>query len=150
MSDEHTFKLVPLIAGTVVVVAILITLAVVISRDSKQVDEEEVNARIQPVAKVELATAGATSGSRSGEQIVQAVCGACHMTGAVGAPKIGDSAAWGPRIALGLDGLLKSALAGKNAMPPRGGSDATDTELARAIVYMANKSGASFKEPKAP
>jgi cytochrome c5 len=46
--------------------------------------------------------------------------------------------------------MLKSAQAGKNAMPPRGGSDATDTELARAIVYMANKSGAKFKEPKAP
>ncbi|MFY9329239.1 MAG: c-type cytochrome [Georgfuchsia sp.] len=150
MSDEQKFKLVPLIAGTGIIVAILITLAVVIGRDSKQVDEEEVNMRIQPVAKVELAVANTSSGSRSGEQIVQTACAACHMTGAIGAPKIGDSADWGPRIAVGLDGLLKSAVAGKNAMPPRGGSDATDTELARAIVYMANKSGASFKEPDSP
>jgi cytochrome c5 len=48
-----------------------------------------------------------------------------------------------------LDALVKSATAGKNAMPPRGGSDASDEELARAIVYMANKSGADFKEPAA-
>ncbi len=150
MSDERKFNLVPLIVGTGVGIAIIITLAVVIGHDSKQVDEEEVNARIQPVAKVEIAAVGADAGTRSGEQLVQEVCAACHLTGAIGSPKIGDSAAWSPRIAKGLDGLLKMALAGKNAMPPRGGSNATDTELARAIVYMANKSGANFKEPKAP
>jgi cytochrome c5 len=42
---------------------------------------------------------------------------------------------------------VKSAIAGKNAMPARGGSDANDVELTRAIVYMANKAGAGFKEP---
>lgn len=148
MSGEHKLNFVPLIVGTVVGVAIIITLAVVIGHDSKRVDEEEVNARIQPVAKVEIAAAGAVAGNRTGEQLVQSTCFACHGTGAAGAPKIGDKSAWGPRIAKGLDGLLKSAMAGKNAMPPRGGSDATDTELARAIVYMANKAGAGFKEPK--
>ena len=150
MSDEHKFNPVPLIVGTVVGVATIITLAVVIGHGSKRLDEEEVNARIQPVAKVEIAAADTAAGARSGEQLVQEACGACHLSGAAGAPKIGDSSAWGPRIARGLDGLLKSALAGKNAMPPRGGSNATDTELARAIVYMANKSGAKFKEPTAP
>ncbi|MDP2133158.1 MAG: c-type cytochrome [Sulfuritalea sp.] len=113
-------------------------------------DEESANQRIAPVARVELAAAApVAAGDRSGEQIYKAICGACHDAGVAGAPKTGDKAAWAPRIALGLDGLLKSAIAGKNAMPPRGGSDANDVELARSIVYVANKSGASFKEPAA-
>lgn len=123
--------------------------AVLAMGDRPKVDEEAVAARIQPVARVELAAAaaGGAKASRSGEEIVKGACFACHGTGAAGAPKIGDKAAWGPRLAKGLDGLLKSAMAGKNAMPPKGGSDANDIELARAIVYMANQSGASFKEP---
>jgi cytochrome c5 len=114
-------------------------------------DEEAAGKRIAPVARVELAApaAGAAAGTRSGEQIYKAICGACHDAGVANAPKFGDKAAWAPRIALGLDGLMKSAIAGKNAMPPRGGSDANDVELARAIVYIANKAGGTFKEPAA-
>lgn len=113
-------------------------------------DEEAANKRIAPVARVELAAAApAATGERSGEQIYKIICGACHDAGVAGAPKTGDKAAWAPRNALGLDALLKSAIAGKNAMPPRGGSDANDVELASAIVYIANKSGASFKDPAA-
>jgi cytochrome c5 len=116
-----------------------------------KVNDEGTNTRIAPVARVQLAAASAAAGKsdRSGEQLYKAACSACHETGAAGSPKLGDKAAWAPRISLGLDGLLKSAIAGKNAMPPKGGSDANDTELARAIVYMANKAGASFKEPAA-
>lgn len=112
-------------------------------------DDEAANSRIAPVARVELAAAaaGAAAGNRSGEQIYKASCAACHDTGVANAPKLGDKAAWAPRIALKLDGLLKSAIAGKNAMPPKGGSDANDVELTRAIAYMANKAGAGFKEP---
>jgi cytochrome c5 len=112
-------------------------------------DDEAANSRIAPVARVELAApaAGGAAGERSGEQLYKSVCGACHDAGVANAPKLGDKAAWAPRIALKLDGLVKSAIAGKNAMPPKGGSDANDAELTRAIVYMANKSGASFKEP---
>jgi len=109
-------------------------------------DDEAANARIQPVAKIELAAAApkAAAGSRSGEDLYKGVCGACHEAGVAGAPKTGDKAAWAPRLGLGLDGLTKSAIKGKNAMPPKGGSDATDAELARAIAFMANKSGANF------
>lgn len=115
-------------------------------------DEEAVNARIQPVAKVRLGAAGpadASKGNRSGEEIYQAFCTACHATGAAGAPKSGNKADWAPRIGVGLEVLTKTSIAGKGAMPPRGGSDATDEELVRAIVYMANKAGANFKEPAA-
>jgi cytochrome c5 len=119
----------------------------------KDADDEALNARIQPVAKVKLAPGqaggGAKAGGRSGEELYKAVCGACHDSGVAGAPKMGDKAAWAPRLGVGLDVLAKTAKAGKNAMPPNGGSDATEEELARAIVFMANKSGANFKEPAA-
>jgi len=137
-------------------------------------DDEAVAARIKPVAHVEFASDGnagssadskpvaqadkkpesnkvagntAAAGGRSGEEIVKASCSACHQSGVAGAPKIGDKAAWAPRLVQGLDGLVKSATAGKNAMPPRGASNASEIELTRAIIYMTNKSGASFKEP---
>jgi len=115
-------------------------------------DDEAAAARITPVAKLEMASApkaAAGGAGRSGEELYKAVCTACHDTGAAGAPKMGDKAAWAPRIGVGLDVLVKSAIVGKNAMPPKGGSDANDVELARAVVFMANKSGASFKEPAA-
>jgi len=116
-------------------------------------DEEAANARIQPVAKIKLAPpadAGAAAGNRSGEALYKAICGACHEAGVAGAPKTGDKAAWGPRIGVGLDVLTKTVIAGKNAMPPKGGAaDATEEEIVRAVVFMANKSGASFKEPAA-
>lgn len=130
-----------------------VLLAISIARmaqGSKSLDPEAVNQRIAPVAAVKMAAPVAAGGaSRSGEQIYKATCSACHDTGAANAPKLGDKAAWAPRIALGLDGLLKSATAGKNAMPPKGGSDASETELASTIVFMANKAGANFKEPAA-
>lgn len=113
-------------------------------------NEEAINSRIAPVARVELAAAStAAAGERSGEQLYKSICSACHDAGVADAPKLGDKGAWAPRLALGLDGLLKSATTGKNAMPPKGGSDANDTELARAIVYIANKSGGNLKEPAA-
>jgi len=112
--------------------------------------DEELAARLtQPVAQVVLAAAPAAApGSRKGEAIYAAVCGACHESGAAGAPKTGDKGAWGPRLALGFDGLVKSAAAGKNAMPPKGGAaDLTDDELKRAVAFLANKAGAGFKAP---
>ena len=130
--------------------ALLLSVSVFAMGGRPKGDDESANKRIAPVARVELAAAApAAAGSRSGEQLYKAICGACHEAGVADAPKTGDKAAWAPRIALGLDGLMKSAIVGKNAMPPRGGSDANDVELARAIVYIANKSGGSLKEPAA-
>ncbi|MBA3033699.1 MAG: c-type cytochrome [Gammaproteobacteria bacterium] len=126
-------------------------LASAMGSQPKEKDFEAANARILPLAKVKLAppaaATGAAKGSRSGEELYKAVCGACHETGVAGAPKTGDQAAWGPRIGPGLATLTKTSITGKGAMPPRGGSDATDEELARAIAFMANKAGANFKAP---
>jgi cytochrome c5 len=114
--------------------------------------EAAVAERIKPVAEVNLASAGGgATQQKSGEQVVQAVCSACHGSGALGSPKIGDSSAWGPRIAQGYEALVKHAIQGVRMMPARGGSaELTDHEVAVAVAYMANKSGASFKEPAAP
>jgi cytochrome c5 len=134
----------PLVLASALILAAPLALAM---GGRPKVDEEAANTRIQPVAKVELAAAApkAAAGSRTGEELYKGACGACHDTGAAGAPKTGDNGAWAPRIKLGLDGLTKSAIAGKGAMPPKGGvGDATDAELARAIAVMANKSGANF------
>ncbi len=129
--------------------AVLVSAGTIAFAASK--DDEAASKRIAPVARVEMAApaAGAAAGSRSGEQIYKAVCGACHEAGVAGAPKLGDNAAWAPRIKTGLDGMMKVAIVGKGGMPPRGASDANDAELARAIVFMANKSGGSLKEPAA-
>ena len=133
--------------GSVVFVVAMISIANT-AKGTKPVDPEAANLRIAPVATLKIAAPVAAGGAaRSGEQIYQAACAACHDAGVAGAPKLGDKGAWAPRLALGLDGLLKSAIAGKNAMPPKGGSDANDTELAAAIVFVANKSGGKFKEP---
>lgn len=133
--------------GSIAFVLLAISIARAV-QGNKPLDPETVNLRIAPVAAVKLAAPVAAGGAlRSGEQIYKASCAACHDTGVADSPKLGDKAAWAPRIARGLDGLLKSAIAGKNAMPPKGGSDANDTELASTIAYLANKSGANFKEP---
>lgn len=106
--------------------------------------------RIQPVASVEVKDESDVASLKNGEQVYTAQCSACHATGLAGAPKFGDAAAWAARIAQGYDTLLTSALKGKGAMGPQGGGDFSDYEIARAVVHMANKGGASFPEPKAP
>ena len=104
--------------------------------------------RIQKVGMVEIRDANRAL--KSGEEVFKAQCTACHAAGVAGAPKVGDAAAWGPRIKTGLEALVNSALKGKGAMGAQGGGDFDDTEIARAVVYMANAGGAKFAEPQRP
>ena len=110
----------------------------------------QVEASIKPVAQ--LAEAVVETGphvDKGGEEVVKAVCSACHAVGALGSPKIGDKSAWGPRIAQGYDTLVKHAIAGIRAMPARGGNpELSDGEVANAVAYMANQGGSSFKAAK--
>ena len=76
------------------------------------------------------------AGADTGKALYDKSCVACHAAGVAGAPKLGDKAAWAPRIAKGEDALLKSSIDGLNAMPPRAASNATDSELKAAIDYM--------------
>lgn len=92
------------------------------------------------VAKAEPAQAAA-GGQDTGSSVYAALCQACHMTGAAGAPVTGNSAAWGPRIAQGMDVLYASAIKGKNAMPPKGGNPAlSDADVKAAVDFMVKQS----------
>ena len=96
---------------------------------------------------------------RSGKQVVDGVCAACHISGAPGAanldaslvkaaPKVGDKVAWSKRASQGLTSLTEHALKGIRNMPAHGGSAGTsDTEIVRAIVHMVNQSGGKWIEP---
>lgn len=107
--------------------------------------------RLKPVATLDLVDANAPKVYKTGQQVFESTCTACHTAGVAGAPKIGDTAAWAPFIKTGYDVMIKNALHGVGAMPPKGGNPSlSDYEVARAVAYMANKSGASFKEPDAP
>lgn len=110
--------------------------------------ERAIAERIQKVGQVVIRDANRPL--KSGEEVFNAQCAACHATGAAGAPKSGDAAAWAPRIATGFDALVQSALKGKNAMAPQGGGNFNDTEIARAVAFLANAGGAKFVEPAAP
>jgi cytochrome c5 len=105
-------------------------------------------ARLQKVGSIQLGQA--THELKTGEQVFQVRCSACHGTGAAGSPKFGDASAWGPRIKSSFDSLLNSALHGKGNMSPQGGGDLSDLEIARGVVYMANAGGGKFPEPKVP
>jgi cytochrome c5 len=104
--------------------------------------------RIQKVGSIEIKDANRAL--KTGEEVFKAQCTTCHTAGVAGAPKFGDAAAWGARIATGYEALLNSALKGKNAMGAQGGGDFDDLEIGRAVVYMANAGGGKFAEPAKP
>ncbi|WP_454826666.1 c-type cytochrome [Paraburkholderia xenovorans] len=147
------------IAGFAVPIIIIVLLAVYVDNSTRtgagtdSLSEAEVTARIKPFAQVDIRDANAPRVYKTGEEVYKAVCSACHASGAAGAPKFTNTADWAPRIAQGFDTLLHTALTGKGAMPPRGGTspdDYSDFEIARAVTYMANNSGASFPQPAEP
>jgi cytochrome c oxidase subunit 4 len=95
-------------------------------------------------AKPAMAQAAAAAGSSpaSGEQVFQKVCSACHGQGLLGAPKVGDKAAWQPHAAHGMEMLVSHALNGYGAMPPKGGHpELSEQDIRNAIGYMLGASG---------
>ena len=78
--------------------------------------------------------------SSDGQKIYQRSCQACHATGAAGAPKLGDKAAWALRIAKGNDAMLSSVKNGLKAMPPKGTCmSCSEDELRAAMEYMVGQ-----------
>ena len=142
-------------AGLAILAVILVFIAINLTSDvSEYKPEEVVIENIKPVGEVyiagvsepEAATSGAATDSpaaapKSGEQVYNSSCMACHVAGVAGAPKLGDKAAWAPRIAKGMDSLLASVTNGLNAMPPKGTCmTCSSDELQAAVEYMVGKS----------
>jgi cytochrome c5 len=137
------------------VLAFLVILAVIFFAIAKtvttseegaaQTDQKAVAERIKPIGEVTVgeaapAAAGAGGATRSGEEVVKAVCSMCHAAGVAGAPKIGDKAAWAPRIAQGVDVLVQHAMSGIRAMPPKGTCAAcSDAEIKGAVEYLVSQ-----------
>lgn len=134
----------------IVMLSQLVTTGIDAGKDNPALTESAIAQRLKPVGKVEVIDPNAPKVEKSGKEVVEAVCGACHTAGLLGAPKIGDKALWAPHVKMGLEHLTQNAIKGVKQMPPRGGNpDLSDVEIGRAIAYMANQSGANFKEPEA-
>ena len=159
MSDAHNEHgsgiktpkqlIVAVAAGFLVPIIIIILLAQYVASGEKvgagseAQSNESITARIHPVADegFTLKDVNAPKQLQAAEAVYSTTCAACHATGAAGA--------WSARIAQGYDTLVKHAIEGLRAMPAKGGNpDLDDVEVARAVVYMANKGGAKFKEPE--
>ncbi len=167
--DTHFFNVFSMVIGLLIVVAIgLFVLSRIVAGETqdKQVLEESqyikgVEAHLQPVAKEAVAgqdnaalaikpDAGAAAAAgagpalpKSGEETFQQVCSACHGAGIAGAPKAGDKAAWGPRVAKGKEVLYDHALKGfqgsSGVMPAKGGrADLTDELVKAAVDHMVD------------
>jgi cytochrome c5 len=84
--------------------------------------------------------AGGSSANAEGKKIYDAHCAVCHGNDSMGAPDLGNKEAWVKVMKQGMDTVLKNAINGKNAMPPRGGTDLPDEKIKAAIEYMYSKS----------
>ena len=142
-----------LLAFLVPIIGILLLVQLVLNRpsaDPQALAPEAVSARVQPVARLEIGAPAAAPGARAAADIVKSTCAACHQTGAANAPKLGDAAAWAPRIKAGINTMVQSVIKGKGAMPPKAGDPSlTESEIHNAVVLMANQAGAKFKEKPA-
>jgi cytochrome c551/c552 len=162
--DQSTFIKTHKQLVIVVVLAFAIPIALIVSLSQLVTDmkppgkaeaDSQLLSRIKPFGEVTMADASSPKGNLSGEQVFQSQCKTCHEPGIAGAPKVGDKAQWAVSIKKGYETLVQHAIngiqeAGK-VMPPKGGNpDLSDVEVQRAVVYMANRSGANFKEPPAP
>lgn len=116
------------------------------------VQEKLIDQRLAPVGDVQIAGNAATqmavakpaaSGPpKSGKEIWEGTCSACHSTGVLGAPKIGNKAEWGPRLTEGLKTLEQHALHGYKQMPAKGNNPAlNDADVIKAMEYMISQSG---------
>ncbi len=160
-SDTHFFNSFSLVLGILILFAIILFgVARSIGADTQAQNVlldpmhlKDVRENIAPFARVAiagkdntaLAVVSAPAGGApaadvptTGEQAFNKVCSACHSTGVNGAPKIGDHAAWGPRIAQGKETLYKTAIAGKGNMPPKGGTSWPDATIRMTVDYMVS------------
>ncbi len=164
MSDQHSSPIkTPKQLVTVVILAFIVPILIIAllvkyvtgqkteAAGSNAMTPEAVADRLSPVGVVAYqGTASAGGAPKTGEAVYTLACAACHASGVAGAPKFADAGAWGPRNKQGFETLVKHATEGFKGMPAKGGNSAlSDVEVARAVAYMANAGGASYKEPAA-
>ncbi len=157
-SDTHFFNAFSLVLGALIFFAIvLFAVARLIGTDTQAKDlqldplyAKSVLKNIAPFAHVAIAgqdnaalalpksNLPAADVPSTGEQAYTKVCSACHVLGINGAPKVGDHAAWGPRIAQGKEALYAHVIAGKGNMPPRAGTTWPDATIHMAVDYMVS------------
>lgn len=159
MSQDKEFwgTFIAVMGGLAVLAVVLVITAINLTSEvSDYKPEEIVIENIKPVGEVNIAgqpgsdsAAGAVTADagaeaaapKSGDEIYNSACLACHGTGAAGAPKLGDAAAWAPRIAAGMDSLMANATNGLKAMPPKGlCMTCSDEELRAAVQYIVDNS----------
>ena len=153
--DSSFYRTLTLVLGSIFVFFIIIVVAAIMITDSddsnKKVDPRvaaKTSEQIAPVGQVRTEAPSATAsvapaagGAIDGAAEYQNKCFACHGTGAAGAPKVGDKAAWKARIAAGNNALYTNAIKGKGAMPPKGGHASLSDDAIKAIVdHMVSKS----------
>jgi cytochrome c5 len=97
------------------------------------------------VLAVFLTAPAVAADATKGQGIYMNFCAPCHASGIAGAPKVGDKAAWVPRLKQGEKLLLERAIKGfqgsSGFMPARGGNSAlSDSEVANAVAYMVAQS----------
>lgn len=131
--------------------ALVVGMMAVMPQPAQALDKEAAKAkaalkRIAPVGAVataadapEASTGDAPAVQKTPEELYNMACAACHASGVLDAPKLGDADDWAARSAAegGLDGLVTSAINGKGSMPPRGGTTFTDEEVKAAVQYMS-------------
>jgi cytochrome c5 len=157
-SDTHFFSTFSMVLGGLILFAIVLFAAARLIGRHTQVKDvhldplyaKEVGENIAPFAHVAIAgqdnaalaapksNVPAAAVPATGEQAFTTVCSACHVPGINGAPKIGDHAAWGPRIAQGKEVLYSHVIAGKGNMPPRGGTTWPDATIRMAVDYIVS------------
>lgn len=97
--------------------------------------------KLVSVSIATVALFGMMSTAQADIRTYRTACAACHMSGAAGAPKTGDKAAWKARIAAGMDTMVTNAIKGKGAMPPKGGRpNLTDAQVKAVVEYMVAES----------
>lgn len=140
------------LAAFIVPVFVIIGLVSYVTSGSKSgagttQSEEKIAQRLQKIGSVEIVLDEGDRPLKTGEEVYNAQCAACHATGVSDAPKFGDAGDWQPRLGQGYEALLKSSLEGKGAMAPQGGGAFSDLEIGRAVVYMANAAGGNLSDP---
>ena len=149
LTDNEVFKMLGIVIGTltgffvlIIILAQFVTSSTGADKGVDKMVEAATIDRIKPVGEVNIGTApvAAPAGAVDAKSAYTASCFACHGTGAAGAPKLGDKAAWKARIAQGMGTLVNHATNGFKGMPPKGGSSLSDDAIKAVVKYMVDGS----------